>query len=66
LRLYPTLETTAARLSNHGAHVASVGRDADVILIDETGKVGDGINLCAHASRLAPEDRLANNALVAT
>jgi phosphoglucosamine mutase len=53
-------------------HKADVGicldGDADrVILIDETGKVGDGDQFMAlMASRWAAEERLTNNALVAT
>jgi len=54
------------------AHGADLGicldGDADrVILIDETGKVGDGDQFMAlMAARWASEGRLANNALVAT
>lgn len=54
------------------AHGADVGicldGDADrVILIDETGKVGDGDQFMAlMAERWASQDRLANKALVAT
>ncbi|MEP2640773.1 phosphoglucosamine mutase [Roseobacter sp.] len=54
------------------AHGADVGicldGDADrVILLDETGKIGDGDQFMAlMAARWAAEGRLANNALVAT
>ena len=62
-------ERAAAAVVEHGAHVGiCLDGDADrVILIDETGKVGDGDQFMAlMASRWAAEDRLANGALVAT
>ena len=62
-------EQAAAAVLSHGADVGiCLDGDADrVILIDESGKVGDGDQLMAlMASRWAAEERLANNALVAT
>lgn len=62
-------EQAAAAVVKHCADVAiCLDGDADrVILIDETGKVGDGDQFMAlMASRWAAEQRLANNALVAT
>ena len=59
----------AAAVLQHKADVGiCLDGDADrVILIDEAGNVGDGDQFMAlMASRWAAEDRLANNALVAT
>lgn len=62
-------EQAAAAVLQHKADVGiCLDGDADrVILIDEAGNVGDGDQFMAlMASRWATEDRLANNALVAT
>ncbi|MBQ0805090.1 MAG: phosphoglucosamine mutase [Sulfitobacter sp.] len=62
-------EQAAAAVLQHKADVGiCLDGDADrVILIDEAGNVGDGDQFMAlMASRWAAEDRLANNALVAT
>ncbi|MFT6091802.1 phosphoglucosamine mutase [Sulfitobacter sp.] len=62
-------ERAAAAVLEHKADVGiCLDGDADrVILIDETGKVGDGDQFMAlMASRWAAEERLTNNALVAT
>lgn len=62
-------EQAAAAVLRHNANVGiCLDGDADrVILIDETGNVGDGDQFMAlMASRWAAENRLANNALVAT
>jgi phosphoglucosamine mutase len=62
-------EQAAAAVIEHKADVGiCLDGDADrVILIDENGKVGDGDQFMAlMASRWAAEERLTNNALVAT
>ncbi|WP_341234274.1 phosphoglucosamine mutase [uncultured Sulfitobacter sp.] len=62
-------ERAAAAVIEHKADVGiCLDGDADrVILIDENGKVGDGDQFMAlMASRWAAEERLTNNALVAT
>ncbi len=61
-------QAAAAVLSNNADVGICLDGDADrVILIDETGKVGDGDQFMAlMASRWAAEERLAKNALVAT
>ncbi|WP_439149598.1 phosphoglucosamine mutase [Sulfitobacter sp.] len=62
-------EMAAAAVVSHGADLGiCLDGDADrVILIDETGKVGDGDQFMAlMGARWAAEGRLANNALVAT
>lgn len=61
--------TAAQTVVAHGAHVGiCLDGDADrVILLDETGKVGDGDQFMAlMASRWKAEERLAGDALVAT
>jgi phosphoglucosamine mutase len=61
--------TAAQTVVAHGAHVGiCLDGDADrVILLDETGKVGDGDQFMAlMASRWKAEDRLKGDALVAT
>lgn len=62
-------EMAAETVVAHGADVAiCLDGDADrVILLDETGKVGDGDQFMAlMAARWASQGKLANNALVAT
>ncbi|MEO0937226.1 MAG: phosphoglucosamine mutase [Pseudomonadota bacterium] len=62
-------ETAAQMVVAHGAHVGiCLDGDADrVILVDETGKVGDGDQLMALlTARLADEGQLKGGALVAT